>query len=117
MVDDGDKETNRGAVPTRAKETNRGIDASAVAAPADVVNDLFQRVSQLGGLLVVAVVAPVGRCGGDRPQSNSIQRALLDIGEAGLKEERAKASEKKGREMKRRSPAERRAILAGKATG
>jgi hypothetical protein len=106
-----DKETNRGAVATRAKETNRGIEAAV--APAEVVSDLFQRVSQLGGLLVVAVVAPVGRCTGVKPQSNSVQRALLEIGEAGIKEERGKALEKKEQAPRGRSPAERRAILAG----
>jgi hypothetical protein len=71
---DIDKDTNRGAGGFRAKDTNRG----AIGSSAGVANDLFQRASQLGGLLIVAFVAPVGPTAVSNG-NDSTRRALLGI--------------------------------------
>ncbi len=57
------KDTDRGATGERAKDTDRGFLAGAAPA-VDVATDLFRRASELGGLLVVAVVAPRGSAAG-----------------------------------------------------
>jgi hypothetical protein len=107
------KDTDRGALGERAKDTDRGLrvdrgDSSGIA------NDLFQRASQLGGLLVVAFVAPIGPSAVSRSGTGPIQRALLGIGEAAAKEQPPKDEDEKPQAQKARSPSERRAMIAGR---
>jgi hypothetical protein len=66
-------------MPESDKEMDKGGFASAGAAngaPSAIVSDIFQRVAQLGGLMVVAYVAPVSGGGLGSPRA---QKALINI--------------------------------------
>jgi hypothetical protein len=108
------KDMDRGPVGERAKDMDRGVGGGGggAADSAAIANDLFQRASQLGGLLVVAVVAPMAPRTGPTNGSSSIQRALLGIAPT-LSEEPAKVRPAKQPVQKARGLAERRAMLSG----
>jgi hypothetical protein len=96
---DGDeiKHIDKGALATIAGELSRtGSGGSAVGSSdaAQVVSDVFQRASQLGGFLVLGFVAPVGPSASSKNGLTAMQRALLAIGEAALKEQVLKQDER-----------------------
>lgn len=103
------KDTDRGPLGERAKDTDRGP-LEAPAGAANVAADLFQRASQLGGLLVVAVVAPLGPAAGPGGLT-SMQRALRGITPAEPEEPRTEAEPVAA--ARPRSMQERKAMLSG----
>ena len=108
-----DKDMDRGGGGQRAKDMDRGR-ASEPTDPAGIANDIFRRVTQLGGLLIVAVVAPVGPGAGSTSAASATQRALLGIAESPtpIAPGQTGASEPVD---KARGVAERRKMIAGQA--
>jgi hypothetical protein len=74
-----EKETNRGLLGQRSKETNRGLGGATDSA--SIASDIFQRVTQLGGLLVVSVITPIGPGAVSAGAPTTTRRALLGIAE------------------------------------
>ena len=108
---DVDKEVDRGQLGQRAKEVDRGF-GGGPAVSASIATDLFHRVSQLGGLLVVAVVAPIGPSPGSTAGHSSTQRALLGIGETSS-EQPPKDRVANEQDQKARGLLEKRAMISG----
>lgn len=104
---ESDKEMDRGQ---RAKEMDRGFGGAADSA--SIATDLFQRASQLGGLLVVALVAPVGPTGGATGLT-AAQRALLGLAESTAAKQPALAAPTKETESQQRGLQARRQMLSG----
>lgn len=102
-----EKDTDRGQ---RAKDTDRGFTGAGDSTR--IASDIFQRASQLGGLLVVAIVAPIGPSAGTTNGSSSTQRALLGIAEAARKK-LPKPGVPEGGVEKVRGQLERKLMISG----
>ena len=108
-----DKDADRGAGPgERAKDADRGVGGTAPDA-VSIATDVFQRVSQLGGLLIVAIVAPIGPCSGSTPATSVTQRALLGIKPASGTVPPEPAGSPDDSTNTGRGAAERRKMIAG----
>ena len=76
-----DKDINRGLLGQRSKDINRGL-AGGATDSVSIASDIFQRVTQLGGLLVVSVITPIGPGTASAGAPSTTRRALLGIAES-----------------------------------